>query len=60
MPRALRPMNSNVNVPIAGAIVMVRNVRCERPLRLELIVRLLDSEAGPVRWGLISDSPTVI
>jgi hypothetical protein len=49
MPRALRPMNSNVSVPIAGAIVMVGNVRCGRPLRLELVERLLDREAGPVR-----------
>jgi len=53
-------MNSNVSVPIARAIVMVGNARCERPLRLELVVRLLDSEAGPMRWGLISDSPAVI
>jgi hypothetical protein len=60
MPRALRPMNSNFSVPIVSAIVMVGNVRCKRPLRLELVVRLLDSEAGPVRWGLMSDSPTVI
>jgi hypothetical protein len=45
MPRALQPINSNVSVPIAGAIVMVRNVRCKRPPRLELVVRLLDSEA---------------
>jgi hypothetical protein len=53
-------MNSNVSVPIASAIVMVGDVRCERPLGLERVVRLLDSEAGPVRWGLMSDSLTVI
>ena len=57
--RALRPMYRNVGVPLADAVVMVGDVWHERPLRLELVVRLLDCEAGPVRWVLMSDILTV-
>lgn len=42
-------MYRNVGVPLAHAVVTVGSVWRERPLRLELVVRLLDREAGPVR-----------
>jgi hypothetical protein len=49
MSRALRPMYRDVSVPLTGTVVMVGDVWRERPLRLELVVRLLHGEAGPVR-----------
>jgi hypothetical protein len=42
-------MHRDISVPLAGAVVMGGGTRRERPLRLELVVRLLDREAGPVR-----------
>ena len=41
-------MYRNLRVPIVSAVVMVGDVWYERPLRLELVVRLLDREAGLV------------
>ena len=59
MPRTLRPMYRDVSVPFAGAVVMIGGMWCERPLWLELVVRLLYGETGPVGWSLMSDIPTV-
>lgn len=43
-------MYRDVGVPLARVVVMVRDVWCERPLRLELVVCLLYRKAGPIRW----------
>jgi hypothetical protein len=47
-------MYRDLSIPVVSAGVMIGDMRRERPLRLELIVRLLDSEAGPVCWRLVS------
>jgi hypothetical protein len=52
-------MYRNVVVPVADAVVMVGGVRRERPLRLELVVCLLDRKTGPVRCVLMSKILTV-
>ena len=49
MSRALRSMYRDVSVPLVGDVVMVGHVWRERPLWLELVVRLLHCEVGPVR-----------
>jgi hypothetical protein len=46
----LRSMYSDVSVPVVGPGRLVGDVRSERPLRSELVVRLLDREARPARW----------
>ena len=46
---ALRSIYSGVGVPGAGPGLVVGDVRCERPLQPELVVRLLDGEARPER-----------
>jgi hypothetical protein len=42
-------MYRDLSIPVVSARVMIGDMRCKRPLRLELVVRLLDGEAGPVR-----------
>lgn len=49
MLRALRSMYCNVSVLLVDDVFMVGDVRRERPLWLELVVRLLDCEAALVR-----------
>jgi hypothetical protein len=52
-------MYRDLSIPVVSARVMIGDMRRERPLRLELIVRLLDSEAGPVRWRPMRKTPMV-
>lgn len=49
MPRTLRPVYRDVSIPITRAGLMVGDMWCERPLRLEVVIRLLHGKAEPVR-----------
>jgi hypothetical protein len=60
MPHTMRPMHCDLSIPAVSARVVIGDMGRERSLWLELIVRLLDSEAGPVRCRLISKTLTVL
>jgi hypothetical protein len=49
VPYALWPVQSDFSIPVVSPDLVVRDVRSERPLRSELVVRLLDREARPAR-----------
>lgn len=51
-------MYCDVTIPVAGLGVMIGDMWYERPLWLELVVCLLDGKARPVRWNLMSNTPT--
>lgn len=53
-------MYCDLSIPAVSARVVIGDVGRERSLWLEFIVCLLDSEARPVRWRLISKSLTVL
>jgi hypothetical protein len=50
----------NLGMQVVSAKAMIRDMGCERPLWPELVAGLLDGEAGPVCWRLISKRQTVI
>jgi hypothetical protein len=51
---ALRSMHSYISIPVVGPGLVVGDVRSERPLRSELVVRLLDRKARPAHWRAVA------